>query len=60
MSFTLPGRTYRHLDRATKVLALVLLAAALAPDVEPGHTLSLIVLALAVGVLTVFVRPTGQ
>lgn len=53
---TLPPRRYRWLDRATKLVALVLLTVALVPDVlsDPLRILCGL-LGIVLGVLTVFV-----
>lgn len=58
MGPTLPPGRYRLLDRVTKLLAVVLLTAAIAPGALHGP-LKLVcgIVAVVCGVLTVFVEP---
>ncbi|AWB27464.1 hypothetical protein [Halococcoides cellulosivorans] len=54
---TLPARRYLWVDRVTKMLALALLSMALVPEFWPEISWLLGLAGVAVGVVTVVIRP---
>lgn len=57
---TLPARRYLWVDRISKLVAIALLSMALVPEFRPGLSPLLGLAGLAVGLLTVVIRPASD
>jgi len=57
---TLPARRYLWVDRVTKLVALALLSMALVPEFRPEISWLLGLAGVAVGVVTVVIRPAEE